>query len=226
MYACPECAHEATDLSLPAGVCTCARCGAKFEQVDGQAWIDVARVSNLAEAGFLTDELVGNDIEAQVHHTQEFSALTDNWKSSYLIRVPRAAARDAAARIRQHMAEVEAEVESAPSVFRLMSGEQPIEPLLWKPVVLVLLAGVSSFVLGQRFSEVQGGKADRRHERDLLSTAVQAIDRPFVTENADGRIKHRLQFDGANRSWLLDTDRDGDGRYDSRQKFQAMGASR
>jgi hypothetical protein len=192
------------------------------------AWIDVARVTNLAEAGFLTDELVGHGVDAQIHQMQEFSALTDCWASSYLIRVPAAAARDAAARIRQYLVDDGDDGNAADSIavgFRLI-GDHTFDPSLWRPFVLVVLAGVSSFVLGQRLSDRQDQKAPRRPPRDSLSSVMESIDRPFVIESAAGQAGHRLQFDRRRQTWILDTDRDGDGSYDSRQAFHASGASR
>jgi hypothetical protein len=184
-------------------------------------WIDVARVTNLAEAGFLTDELVGHGIDAQIHQLQEFSALTDCWSSLYHIRVPAGAAQNAAAHIRQHLADDLAEVETDSVAFRFSGGSQPLEPLLWRPIALVILAGVSSFVLGQRFSDRQDPKVERRPPRDSLSSAIESIDRPFVIQPSPGKAGHRLQFDHRRQSWILDTDRDGDGRYDSTQLFQS-----
>ena len=108
--------------------------------------------------------------------------------------------------------------------YRLAAHAQSMDPMLWRPVALVILAGVSSFVLGQRFSDQNEVKVDRRPPRDSLSSAMAAIDRPFVTAPARGQSTHRLSFDRHRQRWLLDTDRDNDGRYDSRQAFQATGA--
>jgi hypothetical protein len=54
---------------------------------------------------------------------------------------------------------------------------------------------------------------------------MDSVDRPFVTESAEGKPRHRLSFDRRRDTWQLDTDRDGDGRYDNRQAFHASGAS-
>jgi hypothetical protein len=184
--------------------------------------VDVARVTNLAEAGFLTDELVGLGIDARIHQLEEFGALTDRWETVYLIRVPSDSAREAAARIREHLVEDAEEADTAVMGFRFSADSQAIDPLLWRPVALVVLAGVASFLLGQRFSEPN---VERRLPRGSLSTAVGAVGRPFVTESAPGQTRYRLSFDGRRQNWLLDTDRDGDGIYDSRQQFPAHAAA-
>jgi hypothetical protein len=224
MHVCPQCGRSVDPSLFSAGRDTCVQCGSNLRSQDERAWIDVARVSNLAEAGFLADELIGLDIDAQVHQQQNFSALDDRWTTHYLIRVPAAEAQSAAAQIRQYLAEdSEREVEYRPH--RYASQCESLDPILWRPVALVILAGVSSFVLGQRFSEQNDVKADRRGSRNSLSTVLESIDRPFVTAPARGKPAHRLSFDRHRQKWLLETDRDADGRFDSRQAFHASGAA-
>jgi hypothetical protein len=183
----------------------------------------VARVTNLAEAGFLTDELVGLGIDAQIYQLEEFSALTDRWATVYLIRVPTAAARDAAAQIRVHLSEESDEADAAGTFgFRFSADHQALDPLLWRPVALVVLAGVASFMLGQRFSDK---KVERRPPRESFSTVVGATGRSFVSEPAPDEPQYRLTFDRRRAIWYLDTDRDSDGMYDHRLQFQAADAS-
>jgi hypothetical protein len=194
------------------------------EDVD-HPWADVARVRNLAEAGFLTDELSGLGIDARIHQLDEFSAITDRWASLYLIRVPSGMAHEAAAWIRQHLADEDAEREPDAATFSFATHDQSTDPLLWRPVAIVVLAGVASFVLGQRFSDQKEHRVERRPPRNSLTAAVEAIGQPLVTEPVAGRPRHRLAFDRGRDIWLLDVDRDGDGRYDSRQTFHASGAA-
>jgi hypothetical protein len=182
----------------------------------------VARVTNLAEAGFLTDELVGLGIDARIHQLEEFGALTDRWETVYLIRVPSDSVRDAAARIRQHLVDDAEEADAAVMGFRFSADSEAIDPLLWRPVALVVLAGVASFMLGQRFSAQND---ERRPPRGSLSTAIGAVGRPFVTESAPGQSRYRLSLDGRRQAWLLESDVDGNGIYDSRQQFPAHAAA-
>jgi hypothetical protein len=183
-------------------------------------WIDVARVTNLAEAGFLTDELVGFGVDARIHQLDEFSALTDRWASVYLIRVPSEWAHEAAAQIRRHLAEDSAGGDGDTRAYRFAT-EDYVDPTFWRPVALVVLAGVASFILGQQFSDNHG---QRRPPRDSLPSAVDAIGRPLVTEPIPGQPRHRLMFDRRRGTWHLDVDQDADGVYDSRRRFQATGA--
>jgi hypothetical protein len=200
----------------------CSQCGTSLRSQEDRGCIDVARLTNLAEAGFLADELIGLGFDAQIHQQQEFSALTDRWSAHYLIRVPADYAHEAAAHIRQYMAEADRDDRST---YQYTATVDSMDPLLWRPVALVILAGVSSFVLGQRFSEQNEVQIDRRPSRDSLSSAIESIDRPFVTAPGRGQAGHRLSFDGKRQKWVLETDRDGDGRFDSRRAFHATGAS-
>ena len=186
-------------------------------------WTNVARVTNLAEAGFLTDELVGLGIDARIYQLEEFSAVTDRWATVYLIRVPDPVAREAAAQIRLHLTEEPEEADAGALGFRFSADGQTVDPLFWRPVALVVLAGVASFLLGQRFSEQN---VERRPLRGgSLSTAVGAIGRPFVSEPTPGEPQYRLSLDRRQRFWYLDTDRNGDGMFDTRHEFQASAAA-
>jgi hypothetical protein len=198
---------------------TCPYCAEGLRGTPGDKWIDVARVTNLAEAGFLTDELVGLGIDARIYQLEEFSAVTDRWGTVYLIRVPHELAREAAAHIRSHLAEEPDEVEAGALGFRFSADSQAVDPQFWRPVALVVLAGVASFLLGQRFSEQN---IERRPPRDgSLTTAVGAIGRPFVSEPVPGEPQYRLSLDRRRRIWYLDTDREGDGVFDTRHQFQS-----
>jgi ribosomal protein L37AE/L43A len=55
MYDCPECASSIDPTRLTTGRGTCPDCGAPLRKDAQRPWTDVARVNNLAEAGFLTD---------------------------------------------------------------------------------------------------------------------------------------------------------------------------
>jgi hypothetical protein len=115
------------------------------------------------------------------------------------------------------------EVDAAAIGFRFSAQSEAIDPLFWRPVALVVLAGVASFILGQRFSEQ---KLERRPARGPLATAVGKIGRPLVTDSAPGEPRYRLSVDRRRELWLLDVDRDGDGIYDRQHHFPAHAAAR
>ena len=215
---CPEC-DRPTDTAEAYGGATCPHCGTRLVRDEPVRWINVARVTNLAEAGFLVDELLGEGIDARIYQSEDFSALTDRWLVSYLIQSPPDDASLAADHIRRHLAEMEAYPEPA-ATGPWTEERTAFDPLLWRPVALVVLAGMASFVLGQRFA----ADRDSKPPRNSLSGAVSAIGRPLVTEPAAGQPRHRLYYHWRDEAWYLDTDADGDGRFEARQRFHAAGS--
>jgi hypothetical protein len=217
---CPECARPTDERDLRGGRGACPHCGAPIERDQPARWINVARVANLAEAGFLVDELEGDGIDARIYQSEDFSALTDRWQVSYLIQSPPSAAPSAAARIRAHLAEIESYSDPA-------GGDEwsqhapPVDPQMWRPMALVILASVASFAIGQRFS------VDRdppKPPRNSLAGAISAIGRPLATEPAPGLARHRLYYHWRDQAWYLDTDADADGRFEASQRFHAAGS--
>jgi hypothetical protein len=215
---CPECSRPTDELGSRRRD-TCPHCGAPLVRDDGARWVNVARVTNLAEAGFLVDELSGEGIEARIYQSEDFNALTDRWLVSYLIQSPPEAAQAAAAQIRQQLMEIESHQQPG-AAEHWPEARPPLDPLAWRPIALVVLAGMASFVLGQRLAV----ERDAKPTRNSLSGAVSAIGRPLVTEPAAGLPRHRLDYHWRDEAWYLDTDADGDGRYETRQRFHASGA--
>jgi hypothetical protein len=152
----------------------------------------------------------------------DFNALSDRWTSLYLIQVPTEYAEEAAAQIQQHrdddVRSRQGEEDSPP--FSL--SNQVMDPHFWRPVALIVLTGVACFVIGQRLS---GQNAVRPMASNSLPTVANQIGRPFVTEPAVGKPRYRLSFDSRRQAWSLETDRDNDGHYDTRQQFHATGAA-
>jgi hypothetical protein len=88
---------------------------------------------------------------------------------------------------------------------------------------MIVLAGVASFAIGRHSAMPE---AQRREPRDSLSVAVDAIGQPLVTQPPPGHPRHRLTFDRRSKLWKLETDQEGDGRFDALRHFQASGAVR
>ena len=228
---CQQCGRSSELVQTRGARHTCPFCGAAFaahgaaakedQRVVEDRWTNVARVSNLAEAGFLADDLVVGEIEARVFQTEEFNAMHGSWATMYLIQAPADQARDAAARIRRHLTDDESYAERTAEGFRTADYGEQFDPAMWRPLALVVLAGVASFVLGQRFAAPDG---QRRVPRDSLSAAVDAIGRPLMTEPAPGQPRYRLSYDWRHEAWLLEADADGDGRFERRRRFPTAGA--
>ena len=222
IHHCPECDRPVRSADARNADCVCSYCGAEVGRDDGSSWANVARVTNLAEAGFLVDELAGDGIDARIYQADDFNALTDRWNVTYLIQASPREAQDVAARIRQHLAEIESHRGDADESRGNGDDYPGIDPVFWRPVALVVLAGMASFALGQRFGHDRGEL--RPPPRNSLAGAVSAIGRPLVTEPAPGVPRHRLSYQWRDQSWSLDTDVDGDGIFETHQRFQSTGA--
>lgn len=221
MFVCPDCGQPVRGLTGYATIDSCPFCGTILPR-SSTAWVDVARVSNLAEAGFLSDELAGMDIEASVFQSDDFSHADGGWKTSYLIRVPAELAQQAAAQIRGHIAEAAAESDAAGEHFGYPTAAGPVDPAYWRPVAVIVLAGVASFVLGRQSAIPE---VERRPARDPLAAAVNSIGRPLVTESIPGEPQHRLWYHLPSRTWRLETDQNGDGIFEQRRQFHTSAAA-
>src|SRR5215210_6185576 len=137
---CQNCATSFDATQLQAARRTCPNCGEAIEIPDPVPWTNVARVANLAEAGFLSDELVGLGIDARIHQLEDFNALNDRWTSHYLIQVPSENAEEAAAQIQRHRDDDLRNQGDDPS-YPLPLSSQVMDPLLWRPIALIVLTG-------------------------------------------------------------------------------------
>jgi hypothetical protein len=218
---CPNCAASYDATRFHASRRLCPNCGGAIKEQVPVAWANVARVANLAEAGFLADELVGLGINARVHQSDDFNALYDRWTSLYLIQVASEHAEEAAAQIQRHRDDDLSNPSDEQSDILPLS-RQLMDPHFWRPVALIVLASIASFVVGQRLT-VQN--AARPSASNSLPSKANQIGRPFVTEPVAGKPRYRLSFDPRQRAWSLETDRDNDGHYDVRQKFDASGGA-
>jgi hypothetical protein len=218
---CANCATSYDEAQVRGSRQTCRNCGGPLQLQDRVAWTNVARIANLAEAGFLTDELIGMGIPARIHQSDDFNAVIDRWTSLYVIQVAPENAEDAAAQIQRHRDDDVRNQGDAPSDPSSLSGRM-LDPLFWRPIALVVLTGIASFVLGQRLSAPNLG---RPNLSDSLASTANQIGRPFVTEPAADKPRYRLSFDSRRQTWSLEIDRDNDGRYEGRKLFQSTGAA-
>jgi hypothetical protein len=211
--------HEAlnlTDNGLKIG--PCPRCGHLPAESGFIQWADVARVSNVAEAGFLAAELIGIGIESRVQQLDDFSAASDRWSSKYLIRVPEQFAREASGHIEQYLYEDDHRGRPLLDVMRKPFLASASESISWRPVILVVIAGIASFALGQRLAEQSQPRRPAAHS---LLNAIAVLNKRFTTEPVANQPRHRLSFDQQQQQWTLETDRDNDGTYDEAQDFPA-----
>ncbi|HEX5472501.1 MAG TPA: hypothetical protein VFW73_11470, partial [Lacipirellulaceae bacterium] len=132
---CPRCAISIDAAQLSTANGDCPNCGEAIGAPAPIPWTDVARIANLAEAGFLTDELIGHGIDARVQQLDDFNALYHRWTTVYLIRVPSDFAVTAAELIRPFVDEDIREQQAsgvAPSL-----SDRLADPVLWRAVAVI-----------------------------------------------------------------------------------------
>jgi hypothetical protein len=196
----------------------------RASQADSIPWVDVARVANLAEAGFIVDELTGLGLQARIHQIDEFSAVIDRWSAQYLIRVPEEFAASAANHIGQYL--FEEPVSRATMLQRLRESVQNLpqeRSPSWRPVAVIMLVGVTSFLLGHQYSDQA---APHRPSSTDLSISIAKVGRPFSSKPAANQPRYQLSFDQRSQLWTLIADRDHDGVFESTQHFTATGTAR
>ena len=106
-------------------------------------------------------------------------------------------------RIRQHLAETESYQDPAAAGVWPEGDRRASIRCLWRPVALVILAGMASFALGQRFA---GRSTIPPPAPRFARDAASAIGRPLMTEPAAGLPRHRLYYHLREHAWCLDTD--------------------
>jgi hypothetical protein len=243
MLTCPHCKNAFTsdDDGLQA---VCPHCRTVVDRPPPTEWVSIVRCTNVAEAGYLANVLAGEGIETHIEQHDSFSAIDGHWVSMFLLQAPADAAQRAAERIRDQLAQDEvaaadsyldpppaAQTKAPPAgrehapveagiPFGRLTREDTPAPADWRPLALILLAGVAIVVIGLQLRE-----SNRRPAQPptgpMLLRALEQIDRPFVSQPRPGDPRrYRLRFDGRRRIWHLDVDTNGDGRYDRRKAFR------
>ena len=145
---------------------------------DSTTWTDVARLSNLAEAGFIVDELIGLGIDARIHQLEEFNAASDRWSPKYLIQVPSDLAHAGADHVRKYLFDDDDGRRPVLDSFRFSLTRDCSDLVSWRALALLALGGIVGFAAGQRFAPQN---SHRRLPPDRLATAVAEINRPFLS---------------------------------------------
>ena len=215
MQVCPQCFESFEVPHEYASGQICPACEAEPDLTAEQGWKNAARIKNLAEAGYLVSLLGSRQIDARLIESNSFSATDGSWNHSYMLQV-------AADQIETAMPILQAESHAADDEDeeRLLyaDDDQPLPLVIWRPVALLALAGVATLWMGNQWIDTRPRDAPARGAEKLTS-ALQAVDRPFVATDARGQARHRLQYNANARAWWLDTDVDGDGTFEIRQAF-------
>lgn len=195
----------------------CPHCGRLPANEVADMWQDAARVTSLAEAGYLVNLLGTIGVSARIFDDRSFSALGGAWEQAYVIQVPDDQIRQAAGLLRNESEAAECEEGDEKNAKRFYSDEENL--VFWRPVALMALAGVASFVVGQRFAS-QNGDGQRRPYAESLVAAMENAGSSLVTEPDGSGVRHRFQYHRHRRSWTMQSDLNGDGRFDAIREFR------
>ncbi len=191
----------------------CPHCNQPFEMVATATtatkpvdWTNVARIANVAEAGYLASRLQEIDISARVLESPTMAA-SGEWRSLYVLQVD-GECRDAAVELLTREAEevaAESEWDAATDVVHSSS------PTL-RVMSVVALAGFAGFLAGTHNDPPPA--ATRPSTAARLAIDIEAIGEPLVVRDANGNVVHRVTFDRRQQSIVWQRDADADGRWE------------
>ena len=216
MSHCVNCRHEfETGKRIPE---ICPKCGTNLSDAGNeQQWTAVARVTNLAEVGYFADLLHARDIATDIHQHNEFSASDGSWSMTFILRVPRHAAADAASALK-----LDLRSGGTGPLATVGYDEPPLQRRsamgALKPFVFLLMAGGMVYCAGRGLS-VRAPKPVR--SGDQLWRSLSESAEPLQTQSPPGEPFRRLRFDPLSKRFLLEEDFDGDGKVDLQREFVA-----
>ena len=218
MPTCPSCHEFITTVALADGICPhCQGTKPALSAAKDKDWASAAKVSNLAEAGYLVSRLSGDSIDARLVESETFNAMTGNWHVKYVLQVPADELETALAILRTEAEEFEREQPEYDG-FGEPVDDEPVHLVFWRPVALMAVAGLATLWLGQRAADPRQRVLPNRNAA-ALGSAIEAVGEPFVVTAETGRVHHRLRYRSANRTWYLESDTDGDGQLDQQRQF-------
>lgn len=214
----------------------CSQCGqitrdsasATEGPISGRA---VARVANLAEAGYLVSLLEAEGIEATVHPVESFNAVSGVWTLAHQLSVAEDRALDAARVLR---AEADARLDAAEPAetrqaaygdsYGVGGSDEPAN--LIRPLTLLLVAAAVAWGLLGRHGAGKNGRAVGDTEpAAALGPALRALGLPLYAADGPNRPLHRFRFDAEAACWELASDADRDGDFETLRRFQAVAAN-
>lgn len=226
MMYCPHCCRPMPEIAssrAPRLCPSCARAQATADQrtsstEEGEtgSWVNAARVSNLAEAGYLVSLLEEEGIEARLVESPSFDAMGGAWRNSYLLQVE-PEQLDLARPLLHNEA---AEADSEGPYWNGDGSEEPDAMVVWRPVALMALAGVATLWYGATHWAEQRPPRPEQNVADL-ARAIDDIGQPFVVVDGEGNLVHRLSYQARTQCWLLESDHNGDGVVDRTRTYDA-----
>ncbi len=209
---CPEC-----NLVLPEKdpvPAFCSGCGVKLPGV--QDWVPVARMANLAEAGYMADYLAQEEIATDIAQENDFNAAAGAWLSSYIVRV----SRDDEKSSRRLLTTGEyGEGDQLPDDWQRTTGNSP-GSFSWSAMKRICFVCV---VVGLVYLalDIQPQQPGQGQEGEVISFEqfMSQQPGPWIHHDPAG-VRSELFFNPEQNCMMLEQDRDGDGVTDYYQTFQ------
>ena len=217
MTSCPHCRNDHSSNTYPDA--RCPHCN--WTPAEDRAWVAVARMTSLAEAGFFADALDAHGYPSRIFHRQDFNALDGYWESYYELAAQRDDSAAAIDVLRQELAAMgtDASEEGPERIARRYPAMHGSPRLMhvFTPLICAALAGGLAYWVGR-----SGLRFTDRFEPSATLWHVVAESPPFWSEPRRGYPRRCLRFDVVSQSVLLDEDYDGDGIVDHQRQFRAV----
>ncbi|MFP6575531.1 MAG: hypothetical protein VB912_10285 [Pirellulaceae bacterium] len=216
-FQCPQCNLTLTETDQLPQVCT--GCGADLSELQKVVdWVPIARVSNLAEAGYLVDFLTARRIGSDITEENEFNAAAGAWYSSFVLRVAQENAD--AARSLLTTGEYGEEETSLDEHWQQVSGgglvNSSTQFLKWA-LLLLVIAGVAAVILNDDQKPAPPGQPV---EAQSFHEFLAQQPGPWIFENESG-VRSYLYFNAVQNRLTVKQDLDGDGTLEYQRTFQA-----
>lgn len=212
MLDCPFCRHRFESSSNDNQV-TCPQCGCDVEV--STKWSSIARLTNLAEAGYFEHLLRSQGIVPRIIARDDFDALRGGWQPTFVMQVRGTDADRGVAAMQQ-------DVETAENHVSPHGDEDDDDEATsrWMPVALMLVAGGLVYWGGGG-----GGLAPRppqaRDRQQTLWKALTETPQPLFSPEGPRGSRRQIRYDAQSDRLYVEEDFDGDGRMDRRRAFSA-----
>jgi hypothetical protein len=193
------------------------------------SWVPLVQFGNWADLGYFESVLHENDVPTEIRQHEQLSAQDGRRTVSILLMVP-AELLERATDILADEVEATSDGDASEDWTRStpsdpwgpppedrFPGDEPAGISLWKPVLVLLVAGGLSAYFLHRQPPARPAPAIDPQEN--LWHALSELERPLTTAPSDHGTSRRLWYDPNSRTLNLEEDFNGDGRYDRRRKF-------
>jgi hypothetical protein len=186
----------------------CPQCQQPVESVQSESsleWSNVARLANVAEAGYLASSLQAEGIAARVVELPSYSAAGGAWTNGFVLQVDsqsREAAIEWLSREADEMASEEpwcgprGESSLASSMAIRLAG-------------LVALAGFAGYWAGTHSHD-----SPPTQQATRLASELRALSVPLVALDARGEVVERLSYSAQRDALVWEQNRNGEGRFE------------